>query len=69
MGQHIPQTPGMLLLYAGLNVPSQIPLYCRAAGYSSTAPAECAREDDNYGHLLAAELFRVHLHADQCRVR
>ncbi len=65
MGQHIPRHQAILLLYAGLNVPSQIPLIAASAGYSSTAPAEYAREDEITAHLLAAELLRIHLHADQ----
>lgn len=32
MGQHIHRHQAMLLLYAGFNVPSQIPLYCRVCG-------------------------------------
>ncbi len=54
----------MLLLYAGLNVPSQIPRIAASAGYNSTAPAEYARADIITAHLLAAELLRVHLHTD-----
>lgn len=61
----------MLLLYAGFNVPSQIPLYCRVCGliivrrHLQNAPAKMIIT----AHLLAAELLRIHLYADQCRVR
>ncbi|ENA72537.1 hypothetical protein [Escherichia coli] len=58
MGQHIPQTPGHVVAVCGLNVPSQIPLYCRVCGLYSTAPAESPAQMIITAHLLAAELLR-----------
>ena len=70
MGQHIPQTPGHVVAVCWLkrSVPdtavlSRLRVIVRR--HLQNAPAKMIIT----AHLLAAELFRVHLHADQCRVR
>ena len=70
MGQHIPQTPGHVVAVCWLkrSVPDTavLPrLRVIVRRHLQNAPAQMIIT----AHLLAAELLRIHLHADQCRVR
>ncbi|GCO77027.1 hypothetical protein ExPECSC041_00083 [Escherichia coli] len=70
MGQHIPQTPGHVVAVCWLkrSVPDTavLPrLRVIIRRHLQNTPAKMIIT----AHLLAAELFRVHLYADQCRVR
>ncbi len=70
MGQHIPQTPGHVVAVCWLkrSVPDTavLPrLRVIVRRHLQNTPAQMIIT----AHLLAAELLRVHLHADQCRVR
>ncbi|GCZ68600.1 hypothetical protein HmCmsJML136_03546 [Escherichia coli] len=70
MGQHIPQTPGHVVAVCRFKRPvpdtAVLPrLRVIVRRHLQNAPAKMIIT----AHLLAAELFRVHLHANQCRVR
>ena len=70
VGQHVPQTPGHVVAvrWPERSVPDTAVLPCLRVivrRHLQNAPAQMIIT----AHLLAAELLRVHLHADQCRVR
>ncbi|CSJ60681.1 Uncharacterised protein [Shigella sonnei] len=70
MGQHIPQTPGHVVAVCWLkrSVPDTavLPrLRVIVRRHLQNTPAQMIIT----AHLLAAELLRIHLYADQCRVR
>ncbi|CTT45963.1 Uncharacterised protein [Escherichia coli] len=70
MGQHIPQTPGHVIAVCWLkrSVPDTavLPrLRVIVRRHLQNTPAQMIIT----AHLLAAELLRIHLYADQCRVR
>ena len=70
MGQHIPQTPGHVVAVCRFkrSVPDTavLPrLRVIIRRHLQNTPAQMIIT----AHLLAAELLRIHLHADQCRVR
>ncbi|SQY47759.1 Uncharacterised protein [Escherichia coli] len=70
MDQHIPQTPGHVVTvrWPERSVPDTAVLPCLRVIVRRHLQNASAKMIIT-AHLLAAELFRIHLHADQCRVR